>query len=237
MRNLLLGFGLLLAMVMPAVAAPPVFDDPAGLVAYAYQGYLGDAGRIDPAELYSPSLLMLFAADAERTPDGEMGALGFDPFINGQDYQIDAFSIADAAIDGDQAVVVVADAGEVVRPDLDRGRLGHGREDRGRPGRSPQPLEGEPKASPGPEPKASPGPERPIGDEGANESGPVRPGSSEPPGEDQPWPRPGPTADAARGRGRWGCPRGGPRRPRVRRARAGSRSPRRAPRPRSGPRG
>lgn len=107
MRAAALAFWLLLALGMPVAAAPPVFEDPAGLVAYAYEAYGSeDASTIDHTELYSPSLLALFEADAERTPEGYVGALDFDPFVNGQDYQIEDLAIVAPVIDGDQATVI-----------------------------------------------------------------------------------------------------------------------------------
>jgi hypothetical protein len=105
MRAVLLGSWLLLALAAPAAAAP-VFEDPAGLVAYAYQAYESeDPATIDHTDLYSPSLSALFELDAERTPEGELGALDFDPFVNGQDYRIEDLAIGEPAIDGDQAIV------------------------------------------------------------------------------------------------------------------------------------
>lgn len=102
-----LGFWLLVALATPVVAAPPVFEDPAGLVAYAYEAYDSEnASTIDHTDLYSPSLLALFEAAAERTPEGFVGALDFDPFVNGQDYRIEGLAIATQIVDGDGATVI-----------------------------------------------------------------------------------------------------------------------------------
>lgn len=103
MRAILLGLCLLFAAAAPVAAEPPVFEDPAGLVAYAYEAYESDdAPRIDHTELYSPSLAALFEANAERSPEG----IGFDPFINAQAYDIEELQVHEPAIDGDRATVV-----------------------------------------------------------------------------------------------------------------------------------
>lgn len=108
MRTLLLGLLLALAQASPASAAP-VFEDPAGLVAYVYQGYMDESATPpDRRELYSPSLRELFEAEAARTPEGEMGALDFDPVVNAQDYHIEDLVIAEPEVDGDRAVVIAS---------------------------------------------------------------------------------------------------------------------------------
>jgi hypothetical protein len=105
MRRIGLILAILLAFTAPAAIAAPVFDDPKGLIEYAYAPYGSGEFPEDPFELYSPTLLQLWQAMEARTPEGEIGAIDFDPFINGQDYEIKDLLIADPLIDGDLAIV------------------------------------------------------------------------------------------------------------------------------------
>lgn len=93
------------AMVSTCAMAGPVFEDPKGLVEYAYVPYRTGDFPENPFELYSPTLMELWEAMEERTLDGEVGAIDFDPLINAQDYDIKGFAVGDAAVNGDQAVV------------------------------------------------------------------------------------------------------------------------------------
>jgi len=97
----------LLALVAPAAIGAPVFDDPKGFVQYAYTPYGTGQFPQDPFELYSPSLLELWETMEARTPEGELGAVDFDPLINAQDYELDDLVVADPAVEGDQAIVIV----------------------------------------------------------------------------------------------------------------------------------
>lgn len=93
------------------VAAPALgqdFSDPRAVVETLYAGY-GPAYDFapDPSPLFSERLKGLFEADA-READGDIGRIDFDPFINGQDYQITALEIAEPYIAGGKAVVRVS---------------------------------------------------------------------------------------------------------------------------------
>jgi hypothetical protein len=100
---------MVLALVASAASAAPVFADPAGLVRYAYEAYAnGDAAGIDLMELYSPSLQALFDADEARTMEGDIGALDFDPFVNGQDHELTELEVIEAITNGDQSLVAVS---------------------------------------------------------------------------------------------------------------------------------
>jgi hypothetical protein len=99
----------LLAALLPAgVLAQPVFDDPAGLIAYAYAPYESDEFPEDITELFSPTLKQLWDKSAERSEEMEMPIIDFDPFTNAQDYQISDLIVADPIVSGDEASVVVS---------------------------------------------------------------------------------------------------------------------------------
>lgn len=105
MRRLLALSGLFLALVAPAAAQP--FDTPEALLEAFYAPYLTDDFPENEESFRSVALNALYDADAENTPAGEMGALDFDPYIDGQDYQIANLEIGEPVIDGDTATVVV----------------------------------------------------------------------------------------------------------------------------------
>ena len=101
-------FALLAAMLPVAAKAQPIFDDPAGLIAYAYAPYESGEFPEDPTALFSPTLKQLWDDMTARSEEAEAPILDFDPFINGQDYEIRDLVVADPAVDGDQALVVVS---------------------------------------------------------------------------------------------------------------------------------
>lgn len=105
MRRLLALSGLFLALVAPAAAQP--FDTPEALLEAFYAPYLTDDFPENEESFRSAALNALYEADAENTPAGEMGALDFDPYIDGQDYQIANLEIGEPAIEGDTATVLV----------------------------------------------------------------------------------------------------------------------------------
>jgi hypothetical protein len=97
------------ALLAPGTAlGQPVFDDPVALLEYAYAPYSTGEFPDDPNELFSERLIGLIEADAERTPDDEVGALDFDPFLGAQDYQLEDLTIETAAVSDDQATVEVS---------------------------------------------------------------------------------------------------------------------------------
>lgn len=107
MRAILLVIGFVLAFAAPA-AAQPVFDDPRGLVEHVYAGYLKDEVPGYPTELFTPTLRKLWDdLEAREAASGDV-ELDFDPFINGQDFQLSDFTVDDPLIEGDTATVVVS---------------------------------------------------------------------------------------------------------------------------------
>ena len=82
----------LLALLLACLAALPLraadYKTPEALIAALYSY---DIAQTDPdalslyAPFFSKSLLALFQKDRDNTPEGDMGALDFDPVIAGQD--------------------------------------------------------------------------------------------------------------------------------------------------------
>ncbi len=108
MRLAVLAAGFVFALSGVAAAQP--YDTPDALLQAFYAQYLADdadADFSDETEFRSSGLQALYDADAEQTPDGEMGALDFDPYIDGQDWDITDLEIGAAGIAGDYASVEV----------------------------------------------------------------------------------------------------------------------------------
>lgn len=103
---------LLLALFAVAVTAFPAFafDTPAALLKALYTPYSKgddfDWSKWDEAQFRSKQLNELFDKDAKEA-DGDVGRLDFDPYIDGQDYQISDLKFGDASITGDTAKVEV----------------------------------------------------------------------------------------------------------------------------------
>lgn len=106
MRILALTFGLLLAFT--GLAAAQSFATPRDLLEAFYAPYETGEFLDDESIFRSTALNAAYAADEENTPVGEMGALSFDPYIDGQDYELADFVIAEPAIDGARASVEVS---------------------------------------------------------------------------------------------------------------------------------
>jgi hypothetical protein len=107
MRAILIVLGLLAAFVSPAAAQAPVFDDPRGLIAHVYAPYMGGAVPSDyPLDQFSPTLRQLWDDKEQRALEEEMPFPDFDPFINGQDFDITDLVITDPLVEGDTATVV-----------------------------------------------------------------------------------------------------------------------------------
>jgi len=87
MRVMLLIAGLVSAVLMAAPTMAQTFDTTTGLLEYIYDGYAQGRYEGQDSALYSKGIKALIAADAARTPEGEVGALDFDPFTNSQDPQ------------------------------------------------------------------------------------------------------------------------------------------------------
>lgn len=102
-------FALAAAIVMLAVpASAQTFDTPEALLEAFYEPYFTGEFYEDETPFRSEALQALYERDAEITPEGEMGAISFDPFIDGQDFDIAEFSIDAVAIEGDIATAGVS---------------------------------------------------------------------------------------------------------------------------------
>ena len=106
MRLVTLAAGLVLALT--SFAAAQSYDTPEALLEAFYEPYFNGSFPEDESQFRSAALQALYDTDAEITPEGEMGAISFDPYIDGQDYDITDFAIGEADIAGDQASVDVS---------------------------------------------------------------------------------------------------------------------------------
>jgi hypothetical protein len=103
LASLAAGFFLLLT----PLAAAQSYDTPEALIEAFYQPYLDGEFPQDDSHFRSEALQALYERDAQITPEGELGALGFDPFVDGQDYSLTDLEIGTAQIEGEQAIVDV----------------------------------------------------------------------------------------------------------------------------------
>ncbi|SFC87020.1 DUF3828 domain-containing protein [Devosia psychrophila] len=99
MRLAPLAAGLFLAFAGSAFAQS--FTEPADLLEAFYKPYFDGSFPDDESQFRSTELQALYDNDAETTPEGEMGALSFDPYVDGQDFEITDFEIGAAGIAGD----------------------------------------------------------------------------------------------------------------------------------------
>ena len=101
MRLATLATGLFLALT--SLAAAQTYDTPQALLEAFYEPYFSGNFPEDESQFRSAALQELYDTDAELTPEGEMGAISFDPYIDGQDYEITEFDIGAPGIAGDYA--------------------------------------------------------------------------------------------------------------------------------------
>lgn len=105
MRLAPLAAGLFLSVT--GLAAAQSFDSPEVLLEAFYAPYISGDFPEDDSAFRSEALQALYDQDAENTPEGEMGALGFDPYIDGQDFEITDLEIGTPEIEDDSALVDV----------------------------------------------------------------------------------------------------------------------------------
>ena len=96
MRLAPLAASLFLAFAGPSFAQ--TYAEPYELLEAFYQPYFDGNFPEDESRFRSAALQALYDNDAEITPEGEMGALGFDPYVDGQDYEITDFEVGAAGI-------------------------------------------------------------------------------------------------------------------------------------------
>lgn len=95
-----------LAAVSASTAVAQPFETPAALIEALYAPYLGNGDTSERDAFFSDELTGLYADDAQKN-QGEVGAIGFDPVINGQDWDIADLHVGKAEISGQAAVVTV----------------------------------------------------------------------------------------------------------------------------------
>ncbi|KFC66363.1 hypothetical protein FF80_02626 [Devosia sp. LC5] len=96
-----------LFLALTGLANAQAYDTPQDLLEAFYEPYVSGEFYEDESPFRSAALQALYDADADSTPAGEMGALSFDPYIDGQDYELTDFVIGEPQIDGDTAIVDV----------------------------------------------------------------------------------------------------------------------------------
>lgn len=89
------------------VAAASGYDTPEAMLTALYAPYLADE-YADSDAFRSRALQALFDADAAATPEGDVGAIDFDPFIGGQEWVLSDFQIGAVAITGNTATAEVS---------------------------------------------------------------------------------------------------------------------------------
>jgi hypothetical protein len=106
MRRLVLALAALVATILPTFA----YETPQALLDALYTPYKAGDGfdwsNWDESKFRSKELNALFDKDAKEA-DGDIGRLDFDPYIDGQDYQITDLKFGEPTINGDTAKVEV----------------------------------------------------------------------------------------------------------------------------------
>ena len=105
MRLAAVAAGLFLALTGFAAAQP--YETPQALLEAFYEPYFSGSFSEDESQFRSHALQALYDNDVELAGEGEMGAISFDPYIDGQDYDITELLIGTPAIAGDAATVDV----------------------------------------------------------------------------------------------------------------------------------
>ncbi|QDZ10884.1 DUF3828 domain-containing protein [Devosia ginsengisoli] len=105
MRLAALATGLFLALTSLAAAQP--YETPQALLEAFYEPYFSDTFSEDESQFRSQALQALYDNDVELAGEGEMGAISFDPYIDGQDYDITELEIGAPEMAGDAATVDV----------------------------------------------------------------------------------------------------------------------------------
>lgn len=90
-------------LAFSGLAAAQTYDTPQALLDAFYAPYFSGEFNDDEAQFRSQALQALYDNDAQVTPAGEMGALSFDPYIDGQDFDIADFEIGAPGIAGEYA--------------------------------------------------------------------------------------------------------------------------------------
>ena len=108
--RLILAATAVLASLTPALAVD--FTSPKAVVEALYEPYFQpyesfDYQLLDATPLQSEGLNALFAKDREEAGDG-IGRIDFDPYVNGQDFQLTDLVVAEPVYVAGRAVVAVS---------------------------------------------------------------------------------------------------------------------------------
>lgn len=106
MRLVALVAGMMLALT--GLAAAQTYDTPEALLEAFYAPYFTGEFYDDEGPFRSAALQALYDNDAEITPPGEMGAISFDPYVDGQDFDLTELQIGTPTIVGAEAIVDVS---------------------------------------------------------------------------------------------------------------------------------
>lgn len=101
MRFMAFAAGAFLALT--GFASAQTFETPQDLLEAFYAPYFSGEFAEDDSIFRSSALQALYDNDLDVTPDGEMGALSFDPYVDGQDFDLTDFEIGAPGIAGDYA--------------------------------------------------------------------------------------------------------------------------------------
>ena len=103
MRALLL---MVLIAFVPQTAGAETTGGPQAAIAGIYKAYQSAPAKgPDLGKVYSARLQALVDADAKATPEGEVGKIDWDVFVDGQEWEIAELKIAVVSEDGDRAQV------------------------------------------------------------------------------------------------------------------------------------
>ena len=112
---------LAIALSPPALAVPPVANDPLAIVNAIYaraasgRGDGGGAFIIEnaaaKAKYLSKSLVELWAKTDAHTPKGDVGPVDFDPVTNSQQPNVKSFKAVAEKLEADKAVIAVTISG------------------------------------------------------------------------------------------------------------------------------
>jgi hypothetical protein len=105
-------FVVLILLAVALGAASPLGDadsDPVALITAIYQTYTdiapGEDAIPDVQGVYSKRLQALVDKDEKETPEGEVGRIDWDVFVDGQDWQLTALKIVPVSTEATQAAV------------------------------------------------------------------------------------------------------------------------------------
>ncbi|MBN8943985.1 MAG: DUF3828 domain-containing protein [Rhizobiales bacterium] len=79
--------------------------DPVARIVAIYDGYRHAQPGPDLGPIYGDRLQGLLDADRAATPDGEVGTIDWDVFVDGNDVELGAVAAVLVSLDGDNAVV------------------------------------------------------------------------------------------------------------------------------------